>query len=146
MYGAYNFCAVIVLLNMLIAMMSRSFDSIQVYLYKNFLCPLCCAVDGRRPCASSHCISCFGHIRARSQFEPGSNVSKTRLQKGPNRFTKLAGPHLVFWTRHKSRSQKRCCPAWYTEFLEENSALPSWLHGQIHHHLTVQNIPCHMDS
>lgn len=29
-YGAYNFSAVIVLLNMLIAMMSRSFDSIQV--------------------------------------------------------------------------------------------------------------------
>ncbi len=29
-YGAYNASAVIVLLNMLIAMMSRSFDSIQV--------------------------------------------------------------------------------------------------------------------
>ena len=28
--GAYNFAAVIVLLNMLIAMMSRSFDTIQV--------------------------------------------------------------------------------------------------------------------
>ena len=34
-YGAYNAAAVIVLLNMLIAMMSRSFDSIQV----NHTCP-----------------------------------------------------------------------------------------------------------
>ncbi len=31
-YGAYNVAAVIVLLNMLIAMMSRSFESIQVRL------------------------------------------------------------------------------------------------------------------
>jgi hypothetical protein len=29
-FGAYNFCTVIVLLNMLIAMMSRSFELIQV--------------------------------------------------------------------------------------------------------------------
>ena len=59
-YGAYNMCAAVVLLNMLIAMMSRSFDIIQVsslesnhapakcetlfllmtsrYMYKSFVC------------------------------------------------------------------------------------------------------------
>ncbi|WAR13619.1 TRPC6-like protein, partial [Mya arenaria] len=73
-FGVYNFCTVIVLLNMLIAMMSRSFELIQTFYYMLKSVFGCCCSGDDEDGAIAH----PGRVVDLEMFPASSNVNQTR--------------------------------------------------------------------